>query len=126
MSNWGKVVNFILPPDGEPHDRRWYAWAGVSITCLWFFMWWSIGMVPAFGAGFAKAEDAQLNTQLILESRLLQVKQKQCLSNDQESKTYYTQEIIRLKNLYRDKIGFDYNEPPCSAVTITAVASDDE
>ena len=125
--SWKDMLEIIVPPEGQVHDRRWYAWASFGVFTFWFYMWWSLGLMdPAFGGGFARAEDSKLNTQLILESRLLETKRNQCRSADGTAKSYYTQEIIRLKNLYLEKIGFTYNEPPCSAVIVTTASSTDE
>jgi len=122
--NWVKLINFVVPPEGESHDRRWYAWVGISLTLGWIFMWWSIGMIPAFGAGFAKAEETTFNTQMLLESRLSSVKQRQCLAEDTESKVYWTGELGRLIQLYKEKVGYDYREPPCEAIVV-AKATDE-
>lgn len=103
-----------------PKHPLWFVWAGGSILSLWMFFWWSLGLFPttAFGSGFSRAEDTKFNTQMLLESRLLTTKQKQCLASDAESKVYWANELIRLMNLYRDKLGVDYYEPPCAAVVI--------
>jgi hypothetical protein len=76
----------------------------------------------AFGSGFARAEDSKLNTQLILEMRLFEMKKQQCTATDDANKRYFTLEINRLIDLYETKIGRRYNEPPCSAVTVIAAA----
>jgi hypothetical protein len=94
---------------------------GVAVAGLYIFAAWSLGALPvdAFGEGFARAEAAKFNTQLLLEQRLSSVKQRQCAAKDSDTKTYWVGELIRLKNLYREKLGIDYYEPPCDAVLVT-------
>ena len=104
-----------------PKHPLWFVWVGGSVLLFWIIFWWSVGMFPtnAFGNGFARTEDSKLNTQLILEMRLFEMKKQQCTANDNTSIQYFTLEINRLMDLYESKIGRRYNEPPCSAVTVT-------
>lgn len=75
-------------------------------------------MFPAFGAGFARAEDAALNTQLILEEQLLNTKQRQCLADNNEARAFYAEKVIKLKNIYREKLGYEYSEPNCNEIVV--------
>lgn len=106
-----------------PKHPLWFVWAGGSISLLWLFVWWSVGAFPteAFGGGFAKVEDAKFNTQMALESRLLDIRIKQCLAVD-DSKVYYTSELIRLKDLYHEKLDKEYDERPCKEVVVVPAA----
>ena len=115
------ILSLIVPPDGKPHNRQWYAWTGFGIMSFWLFFFWSIGMAPdVFGAGFARSEETKFNTQMLLEARLTTAKQRQCLATDTESKVYWTDELRRLMHLYTEKLGDRYNEPPCNAILVTS------
>ena len=76
-------------------------------------------MPSAFGEGFARAEETKFNTQMLLEQRLINAKQHQCLSKDMRNNAYWSNELNRLRVLYKEKVGVEYYEPPCSAILNT-------
>lgn len=80
------------------------------------FCLWSLGFVSAFGEGFAKVEDSRFSAQLILESSLLSTRINQCMSIESRTKVFYAEELRRLKGLYLEKVGKDYDEPACSDI----------
>ncbi len=90
-----------------------------TVLSFWLFAAWSIGALPtdAFGAGFAKSEDAAFNTKLLLERELLSAKRSQCRANTEEGALYWTQRLIELKNVYLDRLGRKYDEPSCEVLT---------
>ena len=117
--SWKDALDLVVPPEGKPHSRQWYAWAGFGVFSFWLFFLWSIGLAPdAFGEGFARAEETRFNTQILLEQRLSTVKQRQCMAEDAASKTYWSAEMLRLTALYKQKLGLDYHEPPCRAILV--------
>lgn len=93
---------------------------GVAVAGLYVFAAWSFGALPtdALGEGFARVEETRFNTQLLLEARLSNVKTRNCMAKDSSSKSYWANELIRLKNLYREKLGLEYYEPPCDAILV--------
>lgn len=115
--DWKAVLDVLAPSEGKAYSRQWYVWVGFGILSFWVFFWWSIGLMPsAFGEGFARAEETRFNTQILLEQRLISVKQHQCLANDSESRVYWTSELNRLRALYKKRVGTEHYEPSCTAI----------
>jgi hypothetical protein len=105
-----QVIKEILGAVRTLHEKG----LGTALDVVFVsFTIWSLGFVSALGDGFARAEDSKFSLQLMLEANLMDVRIKQCSASDNSTRQFYTAELLRLKNLYAEKLTIKYEEPDC-------------
>jgi hypothetical protein len=101
--------------DPEKIGPAWYAWVGGSILSLWFIFWWSIGMfpTPAFGEGFARAEQVDRLEARYIENEVIDAVERRCTAQTPQSRRYFSERITEKLDDYRKLTGTKIVLPTC-------------
>lgn len=93
-----------------------------SVLCFWLFIFWSLGLVPAFGAGFARAEDVQSIQATLLENQIMEARIRYCSApNGTQSKQFFHLTVNQKVNEYRELTGYAYPLPQCEELVVANV-----
>ena len=110
-----------------PADRKCSPASFFTIIAFWFFAAWSIGMVPAFGAGFASQTDVKQIQTSLLEASILDLRIRYCSAPDgTDVKRYFFGQTQGKVRQYKEATGSDFLLPPCKdLVYVAATATSD-
>lgn len=109
-----RLIGFFL---SEERPAHWYLWVGISTVFMWCFFWWSVGLAPpAFGEGFARAEQVNNIRVLLLEQSLIDLRIRHCRAEGIDPKTFYWDRLQRQVREYQGITKQRFPVPPCSDV----------
>lgn len=118
MSVVDTVVDVMLNGRGE---RPRLVVTGFSVFTFWFFMAWSLGFVPALGAGFARAEDVHSVQAHLLENAIIEARIRYCTApNGTPSKVFYLKSVNEKTAEYRDLTEISYPLPTCEELVVAS------
>jgi len=116
---WETIRMFVFPT-----DRKVSPVSGITILAFWFFVGWSLGMVPALGSGFAKASDVQSITVSLLETSILDHRTRYCQAPDgTDMKSYFFAQTQNKVREYKSTTGSEFQLPPCKDLVYVAATS---
>ncbi len=92
-----------------------------SVIIFWFYMSWSLGLAPAFGAGFASSEDVRgIKVQLLGEA-IINARIQYCTAHrGTPMKQYFLKQVNEKTREYRDITGASYALPLCEELVVVA------
>lgn len=92
-----------------------------SVVFFWAFIWWSLGFAPAFGSGFARADDLQSVQATLLENAIIEARKQYCLApNGTEAKIFYLKTVNRRVTDYRNLTDSNYPLPRCEELVFAS------
>jgi len=100
---------------------------GFTVVAFWFFAAWTVGLAPAFGAGFASSEDVKgIKVQLLSES-IIQARIQYCTApKGSRMKTFFSTQVNELTREYQDATGAAYSLPDCDELVFVAEVADSD
>jgi hypothetical protein len=101
------------------------AFTTVSVVLFWFFASWSIGLVPAFGAGFASAESVTAIQISLVEDAIIERRIRYCEAPAGSAVKRFFLKVVNQKVIqYMELTGLvNYNLPDCEEVTANGTDS---
>ncbi len=96
------------------------AFTTVSVVLFWFFASWSLGFVPAFGAGFASAESVTAIQISLVEDAIIERRIRYCEAPSGSAVRRFFLKVVNQKViLYMELTGFtSYTLPTCEELTV--------
>ncbi len=92
-----------------------------SVLVFWFFAAWSLGMVPAFGAGFARAEDVSAVQAQLLETAIIEARIRFCTApNGTPAKQFFLRAVNEKLTAYQDLTDVPYPLPLCEELVVAS------
>jgi hypothetical protein len=90
----------------------------LSATCSWVFSFWALGLfvTPAFGDGFARAEQVDSMYVLLLEEQLMDTRIRQCQAGTGSAKTFFLSRLQEKERDYYESTKRAYQRPTCQEV----------
>lgn len=106
---WKVLWEAVFPKDGRISPLF-----GASVVSFWLFIGWSLGLAPAFGSGFASANDVRAIQSTLLESSILEARIRFCSAPDgSDVKRYFFRQTQEKVRLYSAITGTNYDLPAC-------------
>lgn len=94
---------------------------GVTVIAFWLFAAWTVGLAPAFGAGFASSEDVKGIKVQLLDSSIIQARIQYCTAPaGSRMKNYFLTQVNEKTREYRDLTGIAYSLPSCEELVVAA------
>lgn len=119
---WDSIWKVLFPPDRKVSPSSF-----LTIFAFWLFAAWSLGMVPAFGSGFASATDMKQIQTSLLEASILDLRIRYCSAPDgTDVKRYFFSQTQSKTREYKDATGSDFRLPPCKDLVYDAKADTGE
>lgn len=117
MSDAKEAVNMFLDKSSKVR----LAVVGVTCVSFWFFAAWTVGLAPAFGAGFASSEDVKgIKVQLLSES-IIQARIQYCAAPiGSRMKGYFLTQVNEKTREYQKVTGAMYNLPDCEELVLVS------
>lgn len=113
---WESVWKFLFPP-----DRKISPSSFVTFFAFWLFAAWSLGMVPAFGSGFASQTDVKQIQTSLMETSILDLRIRYCEAPDgTDVKLFFLKQTQEKLRLYEEQTGVDYHLPDCKDLVYVA------
>lgn len=92
-----------------------------SVLVFWLFAAWSLGMVPAFGQGFARAEDVRSVQATLLENAIIEARIRYCSApNGTQSKQFFLRAVNEKLVEYKSLTGAPYPLPLCEELVVAS------
>lgn len=86
----------------------------LSVIIFWVFAAWSLGFVPAFGAGFASAETVNYIQISLVETAIIDRRTRYCEApRGSDVRKFFLKSVSEKLIEYRMLTGADYNLPTC-------------
>ncbi len=90
----------------------------LSVLMFWVFAAWSIGLVPAFGAGFASADTVKYIQVSLVEDAIIERRIRYCEAPRGSAVKRFFLKVVNQKVIqYMELTGANYNLPACEEVT---------
>ncbi len=106
---WERIWGFLFPA-----DRKTSPASAVTIIAFWFFAAWSLGILPAWGSGFASATDVKAITIQLLEASILDLRIHYCSAPDgTDAKRYFSTQTQSKIRSYEESTKADFALPSC-------------
>ena len=117
MSSVTETVNLFL----DKNSKTRLAVVGATCVAFWLFAAWTVGLAPAFGAGFASSEDVKgIKIQLLSES-IIQARIQYCTApKGSRMKSYFLTQVNEKTREYQKATGAPYNLPDCEELVLVA------
>lgn len=94
---------------------------GITVVAFWVFATWSIGLVPAFGAGFARADDVKGITIHLLDQAIIQARIQYCTAPPGTPvRRYFLSQVNEKLLQYRHITGVSYPLPACEELVLAS------
>ncbi len=100
--------------------RRMHQWRtniAASVTLIMYtlgiFIVWSVGLIPYFGGGFARADESRETRAELLAQKIEEVETVLCMEEPDASLLAYNRQ---LRDEYRKLIGRDPDVPACAVL----------
>lgn len=92
-----------------------------SMIVFWLFAAWSLGMLSAFGAGFARAEDVKSVQSTLLEQGIIEARTRYCQApNGTPMKNYFLKAVNDKLVEYKELTGLQYPLPQCEELVLAS------
>lgn len=92
-----------------------------SMVFFWLFAGWSFGVLPALGAGFAKAEDVSAVQAQLLENAIIEARIRYCTAPPgTPMKQFFLKAVNGKMGDYKELTGSDYPLPLCEELVVAA------
>jgi hypothetical protein len=118
---WSVIWKFLTDP-----NRKISVISAVTTVLFWVFGAWSFGMLPALGAGFAKAGDVSAIQATLLEASILDHRLRYCSAPyGTDVRIYYFTQTQSKVRAYKETTGADFVLPPCKDLVYVAAANED-
>lgn len=92
-----------------------------SMVFFWIFIAWSLGLTPAFGSGFARAEDVKSVQASLLENAIIEARIRYCTApNGHPTKSFFLKAVNAKLVEYKDLTDSDYPLPLCEELVVVA------
>lgn len=92
-----------------------------SVFIFWVYAAWSLGLAPAFGAGFARAEDVNMIQATLLENAIIDARTQFCKApNGTSAKVFYLKVVNSKVTAYRALTGSNYPLPRCEELVFVS------
>lgn len=117
MIEW--FYNMLVASDADPKARLFYHSAlFVSALSSWIFAFWALGLfiTPAFGDGFARAEQVNSMYVSLLEEHLVDTRIRHCQSTTTSAKQFFLSRLQEKEREYEGSTRRAYNRPSCQEV----------
>jgi hypothetical protein len=117
MIKW--FYNMLIAADSDPQARLFYHSAlFVSAVSSWVFALWALGwfVTPAFGTGFARAEQVDSIYVSLLEEQLVDARIRQCQSTSASAKQFFLTRLQEKEREYETRTKRGYTRPACTEV----------
>lgn len=90
-------------------------WVRVCMVSVSFisFALWSMGLLPVFGHGFAKADDVTAIKSDLDETSISTLRAQECHLSSGLVKQFYTDAILKRQQEYKRLTGTDFPLPSC-------------
>ncbi len=117
MPSVTETVNLFL----DKNSRTRLAVVGVTVVAFWLFAAWTVGLAPAFGAGFASSEDVKQISVQLLSKAIIDARIQYCTApRGSRMKTYFSTQVNDMTREYRDTTGSSYNLPDCEELVVAS------
>ncbi len=117
MTPFKTVTEFLFNGDGRPK----VVVQVVTLSAFWFFAGWSLGLAPAFGQGFARAEGLSAVQAIMLEDAIMDRRIRYCSAPDgSEMKVFFAKSVNEKLAEYFSLTGINYNIPTCPELVYVA------
>jgi hypothetical protein len=117
MIKW--IYNMLIAADSDPQARLFYHSAlFISAVSSWVFAFWALGwfVTPAFGTGFARAEQVNSIYVSLLEEQLIDARIRLCQSTSASSKQFFLTRLSEKEREYEERTKHSYRRPTCAEV----------
>ena len=102
MTSVTETVNLFL----DKNSKSRLAVVGITCVAFWLFAAWTVGLAPAFGAGFASSEDVKgIKVQLLSESIITARIQFCTAPKGSRMKTFFSTQVNELTREYQEATG---------------------
>ena len=85
-----------------------------SVVLFWFFISWSVGLMPAFGSGFASASDVTAIRVSLYETEIIERRIQYCLApRGTPAKGFFLKSVNQVVTKLYDLTGVIFQLPLC-------------
>lgn len=110
-----ETVNLFL----DKNSRTRLAVVGVTVVAFWLFAAWTVGLAPAFGAGFASSEDVKQISVQLLSKAIIDARVQYCTApRGSRMKSYFLTQVNEKTREYQTATGHRYNLPDCEELVV--------
>lgn len=93
-----------------------------SVLVFWLFALWSLGLITALGAGFARAEDVQSVQATLLENAIIEARIRYCTSpRGHPTKAFFLKAVNAKLSEYKDLTDHEYPLPLCEELVVASI-----
>lgn len=117
MPSINAALNLFL----DKNSRTRLVVVGITVIAFWLFAGWTVGLAPAFGAGFASSEDVKgIKVQLLSES-IIQARIQYCTAPaGSRMRQYFLSQVNEKAREYKSETGVTYSLPDCEELVVAA------
>jgi len=113
------VITEVL--DAMTNSKKRVVVTTTSVVVFWLFAVWSLGFAPAFGEGFARAEDVQSVRATLLENAIIEARIRYCTApNGHTTKSFFLKTVNYKLAAFKVLTDREYPLPLCEELVVAS------